>query len=692
MKAICIQTGCTRAFELQALSEAASHPIPQKQNTRRKPPNQTRQSATMLEMNPNLDFLLAGLALLLFVLFHFHRQRRLRDCRSDLFLGMLLTAIVALLAGIVRNTALYVSDGACVPLIKGSMALILILQILIHFELFLYGEYLHGSSPETLRRTFWLAAIPCLIGAVLVLADLNGTRIFRVMPERALVPGPYYAVLYGGLLLLDLAAMLRSIQDCRKMGRRSCLAVPEAAVVLLLCTLLHLRAGIHMLTWFGIAMAVTILYLLMFNPDSYLDPLTQVFNYQYFEQWSAEQLTRKKPLYLLVVELNQLKRIRKLYGVDMGNEMLRAVGDVLWTLEPKRRVFRTAVERFALCTDEQADYEALKSRVLAFLEQPAVLGPARLQISAVLCGMTAVETSHLKGRMLAYAEHLLALAAKKQPPQFVQSGEETLRRFLYEEVVERFLETALAQNCFEVWYQPIYSPKERRFVSMEALSRLRHPQLGLVPPDVFIGVAERNGSIPRLGRLQFETICLFLKEHPALMDELRTVKVNLSPRELMEPEYCAELMETIHRHGLPCHWFQFEITETVATEYTRTVTQAVEIFSAESIQLVLDDFGAGYANLSSLLKLPFTTVKVDRSLLRGICEDPRAATFYQGLVTGLQNVGCRVVAEGVERKQEADLLEQWGVDMIQGFYHARPLPPEELLILLAGSACTGTVS
>ena len=139
------------------------------------------------------------------------------------------------------------------------------------------------------------------------------------------------------------------------------------------------------------------------------------------------------------------------------------------------------------------------------------------------------------------------------------------------------------------------------------------------------------------------------------------------------------LIETIREHELPCSWFQFEITETVATEYSSSLYEIGRKITEAGIGLCLDDFGSGFANLNTVLKLPFSSIKLDRSLLVGIEEDSKSSLFYKNIVSVLQNMGYSVIAEGVETRSEMELLAGWGVDMIQGYYFSKPVGEKEIL-------------
>ena len=257
-----------------------------------------------------------------------------------------------------------------------------------------------------------------------------------------------------------------------------------------------------------------------------------------------------------------------------------------------------------------------------------------------------------------------------------------MERFLCLKKVEQFLHTAITNDLFEVYYPPVYSLKEKRYITLEALSRLHHPELGWIPPDIFIQIAEKNNLVDRITNLQFRRICRFIQEHPLLTDRLCNIKMNLSPLDLIQPNSSSRLIRLMDEYGVKHSFIQFEITETVATEYNSALNKAVDDFADSGIGLCLDDFGSGYANLNTVMQLPFSAIKLDRSLLNKICEDPRSANFYHSIVSSFQNMGFHVISEGVETEAEVKLLSDYGVDMIQGFYFSKPLPPEKLLDLL----------
>lgn len=286
------------------------------------------------------------------------------------------------------------------------------------------------------------------------------------------------------------------------------------------------------------------------------------------------------------------------------------------------------------------------------------------------------------GLILEYAEYLEALSAKNGLTEVIQDDYQTMNGFLYNKRVEQYLHKAITEDLFEIYYQPVYSTRKKCFITLEALSRLQHPELGWIAPDVFIQIAEKNHMIEQITELQFSRVCRFLGENRYLMRHLLNVKVNLSSLDLMRNDCSRHFIRIMDAYKIPHNWIQFEITETVATECNAGLRRVAEEFAAAGIGFCLDDFGSGYANLNTVMRLPFSVIKVDRSLLFDICRDEKRAIFYESVVETFHKMNYHIVSEGVETQEEMEKISSWGVEMIQGYYFSKPLPEKELLELL----------
>ena len=305
-----------------------------------------------------------------------------------------------------------------------------------------------------------------------------------------------------------------------------------------------------------------------------------------------------------------------------------------------------------------------------------------ITMPVIISGIMNAQKLGDSGLILEYAEYLEALSAKNGLTEVIQDDYQTMNGFLYNKRVEQYLHKAITEDLFEIYYQPVYSTRKKCFITLEALSRLQHPELGWIAPDVFIQIAEKNHMIEQITDLQFSRVCRFLGENRYLMRHLLNVKVNLSSLDLMRNDCSRHFIRIMDAYKIPHNWIQFEITETVATECNAGLRRVAEEFTDAGIGLCLDDFGSGYANLNTVMRLPFSVIKVDRSLLFDICRDEKRAIFYESVVETFHKMNYHIVSEGVETQEEMEQISSWGVKMIQGYYFSKPLPEKELLELL----------
>ena len=305
-----------------------------------------------------------------------------------------------------------------------------------------------------------------------------------------------------------------------------------------------------------------------------------------------------------------------------------------------------------------------------------------ITMPVIISGIMNAQKLGDSGLILEYAEYLEALSAKNGLTEVIQDHYQTMNGFLYNKRVEQYLHKAITEDLFEIYYQPVYSTRKKCFITLEALSRLQHPELGWIAPDVFIQIAEKNHMIEQITDLQFSRVCRFLGENRYLMRHLLNVKVNLSSLDLMRNDCSRHFIRIMDAYKIPHNWIQFEITETVATECNAGLRRVAEEFTDAGIGLCLDDFGSGYANLNTVMRLPFSVIKVDRSLLFDICRDEKRAIFYESVVETFHKMNYHIVSEGVETQEEMEQISSWGVEMIQGYYFSKPLPEKELLELL----------
>lgn len=630
-------------------------------------------------MSYNMDFLAASLVLLVLILYHFLRRKRLRNVNNRIFEILILVGILDIVFDIITTILMCRADGKLVVLTKLSLTFFYILQDIISVAPLFYTQSLRDVPTEKIKKSIVFWSVPAVILGIVIVTNY-WTGIFFYFDEAGLYhKGTYYLTMYIFALVYVTILAISSVVYYKELGFAKFTVIWEFMLIEGICVLIQAMWPRMLMTGFGIGLSITVLYLTLNNPYGFTDNLTGVFDKSSFDRWMQEQIIRKNDINLITVDLYKLKRINKVFGQSFGDKVLIFVTQIMQQIMESEHIFRITGNRFLIITNSLTDYEKVRNSLLRFFKEDMRIDGETLHFPAIICGITDAAKLGESDVLLQYVEYLASLSPDTNDTILIQDDERTMRGFRYEEEVERFLNTAIEHDLFEVQYQLIYSTETGDYVTMEALSRLRHPNLGPISPEVFISVAERSGQIADIGYLQFRRVCRFIHEHEEIMDKIEKVKFNLSPLELLKQGQSKMLINVIREFDLPFSFFQFEITETVATEYSDNLYRVVSEFINNGIGLSLDDFGSGYANLNTVLKLPFSSIKIDRSLLSGICEDKQVAVFYQNIVSILQNMGYDIISEGVETREQVELLSGWGVDMLQGYYFAKPLDEKELL-------------
>ena len=627
----------------------------------------------------NMDFLIAALVFLSLILFHFMSQKRLENATSSIFRIFIVIGILDVLLDIFCTVLISWEREELAILTEAALTLLYFLQVLVPYAFVCYAKSLRVTSQAQAKKIIFFWAIPTCIMEILVIGNLWNGIFFSLDPQGIYIRGPFYLGMYGFAFFCVLVAMIDSIMYCKKLGIRKFITIWEFMIIALVCVAIQAYDNDILMTGFGLCLGITVLYLTIHNPYGYMDSLTGMFDKQYFEHWFLEQVEQDTRMHLISIDAYRLKNINKIMGNSVGDKMLVSIADLLQRISLSHQVFRIGSNRFLLVTNSLEEYERCRDEVQEFFYRMFEEDGERFRFPAIICGILDCDKLKECDTVLAYIEYLVSLVPETEDVTLVQGDDRTLEGFRYEQEIERFLNTAIEEDLFEVYYQPVFSIKTGDYVTLEALSRLRHPTFGMVPPEIFIDIAEKNRTIAQIGYLQFRKICRFIKENESMMGRIHNVKVNLSPLELLKTGHISSLIETIKQYELPFSYFQFEITETVATEYREELRIAISELANTGIGICLDDFGSGYANLNAVLKLPFSSIKLDRSLMEGICEDPQIALFYRNIVSIFQNMGFNVIAEGVETKEEVELLGKWGVDMIQGYYFSKPLSEQKIL-------------
>ncbi|WP_338488080.1 EAL domain-containing protein [Pseudomonas trivialis] len=398
---------------------------------------------------------------------------------------------------------------------------------------------------------------------------------------------------------------------------------------------------------------------------------------------------RQRCVAVLCVGLDDFKSVNEQFTYQTGDRLLLALADRLRAHSGRLGTLaRLGGDQFALVqADIEQPYEAaeLAQSILDDLEAEFALEHEHIRLRATIGITLFPEDGDSTEKLLQKAEQTMTLAKSRSRNRYqfyIASVDSEIRR---RRELEKDLREALGREQFYLVYQPQISYRDHRVVGVEALIRWQHPEHGMVPPDLFIPLAEQNGTIIAIGEWVLDQACRQLREwHDAGFTALR-MAVNLSTVQLHHSELPRVVNNLMQIYRLPPGSLELEVTETGLMEDISTAAQHLLSLRRSGALIAIDDFGTGYSSLSYLKSLPLDKIKIDKSFVQDLLDDDDDATIVRAIIQLGKSLGMQVIAEGVETAEQEAYIISEGCHEGQGYHYSKPLPARELAAYLKQS-------
>ena len=254
-----------------------------------------------------------------------------------------------------------------------------------------------------------------------------------------------------------------------------------------------------------------------------------------------------------------------------------------------------------------------------------------------------------------------------------------IKKIYEEHDMENEIIEAMKDDRVEVFYQPIYSVKDKVFTSAEALVRIRDKQGELIPPGKFIEVAEKRGLIIQLGEIVFRKVCEFIKEHDLKEYGLKYIEVNLSMVQCGYENLADDFIQIMQETKVDPTAIILEITESASLREKSILLENMKKLKAIGVRFALDDFGTGQSNLNYIVEMPIDVVKFDSTMINAYFENGTATYVMDAAMDMIQGMDLAIVSEGIEEKEQYTKMKQLGIDYIQGYYFSKPVETEKFI-------------
>jgi EAL domain-containing protein (putative c-di-GMP-specific phosphodiesterase class I) len=429
------------------------------------------------------------------------------------------------------------------------------------------------------------------------------------------------------------------------------------------------------------AIGVSILFLKLENPEGYLERRTGVYNEQALRMFLDDSYKKKRPFYMLRIVLNKLENQEEiLYTVQMDS-LVRKITAYFESLNGVS-VFKHAGWEYTLLFLKEEQMNDAAEAVLKRFDASWHIDKKLIDIDVEIIKVPDCYIVYDANQMLEVLQ-MFVMHSKRHGLTGIQSMEESwIERKKKDAAASKTIEDAIRENRIEVFYQPIYSTKEKCFVSAEALSRIRTKDGSILPPAAFIPVAEKNGMIIPIGEIVFRKTCEFIQTEKLWEKGIQYIEINLSALQCSQDDLAENYIRIMEETGINPQMINLEITESAALESKDVLLANMNKLIEYGVSFSLDDFGTGYSNLNYILELPVQIVKFDRQMTTSYFENEKGRLIMEAAIGMIKAVGMKIVSEGVETKEQLDTLSEIEINYIQGFYFSKPVCGEEFLKLL----------
>lgn len=413
------------------------------------------------------------------------------------------------------------------------------------------------------------------------------------------------------------------------------------------------------------------------------DELTGLPNRRYFKEilnkYIDNYTSTSEEMTLVFLDLDNFKMINDTFGHSKGDLLLKEVAGILIEcLSNNDLVFRFGGDEFVLlCFNIKSKEQVVKlsEKILNALIKTIVIDKHQLHVTASLGILIYNDNPTDYENCLIYTDNAM-YKAKANGRNGYAIYDPFLKEFFKDKLILKMdIEEALENNEFILYYQPQVDIKNGNIVGAEALIRWVHKEKGIIFPDEFIPIAEETGLISKIGAWVLEKACYQLKGWQDINLGLIKVSVNLSAQQFLKSDLTKVVKDTLAKTGVNPECLELEITESMTMDVNYTIKTLIELRQL-GVAISIDDFGTGYSSLSYLKRFPVNFLKIDKSFVRDIMNEENDANIVETIISMAHNLGLKVIAEGVEDRQQLEFLKQHNCDFVQGYFFSRPISSE----------------
>ena len=424
---------------------------------------------------------------------------------------------------------------------------------------------------------------------------------------------------------------------------------------------------------------------------AHFDDLTKLSNRVLFYDRLNKMLSRANRdnllFALLVLDLDRFKIVNDTLGHNTGDILLRMTAErLLKCVRDSDTVSRLGGDEFAIILagiKKEQNAATVAQKIIDCLENPFIINDEPVTIGTSIGITIHPSDGNSPDSLVKNADMAMYKAKRGGRNRYEFYNSEMNAASITHFAVENKLREAIKNEEFLLYYQPQVDIHTETIVGTEALIRWQHPQQGLVLPNDFMPIAEETGLIIPIGEWVLRTACMQNKLWQNSGYQHIPVSVNVSPRQFRQDGFAEKVAQVLNETGLDTLSIEIELTESILMYDEELVMARLELLTARGVRLSIDDFGTRYSSMKYLKRLPIHTLKIDMSFVADITTNPNDKAICEAIITMAHSLNLKVVAEGIETREQLDVLRSIGCDIVQGFWFHKPISAEKITDLLS---------
>ncbi len=529
------------------------------------------------------------------------------------------------------------------------------------------------------KSSFIILSIPIIIDVAIILTNPIHQQIFYFTPDKMYYHGYLMNVLYADAFVYLITGILLLIKYHDALGPIKLISFILVFVFSCIPVGYQMVNSEVLIQLFFESMALLAILLAMENADEVINPITKTYNR--YALLNDIETNRKNGIHysLISVKIANFRYYNQTLGVVRMARMIGCIAEWFNSVfdDPLINVYYAENARFAILV-----YNERRERIKEITETIFNRFNKKWSCSNIKLSLPAEIAVFNVPRDIKESEQILLnvdtrFDTKLQETKIIygDSSTESSRRIAIEQAIRK----AIAKKSFLVYFQPIWDVKNEKIHSAEALVRMIDDDLGFLPPDEFISIAEENGSIIEIGEIVLDKVCRSYQEHNMQKLGLDYIEVNLSVLQCLSENLVTDICGILDQAGMPAIHINLEVTESAMMSNHDLFFQTINELKAKGFSFSLDDYGTGYSNISYIFELPFDLIKIDKGLLWASDTKAKAKALLEHTIQMMHAIGLKTVVEGAETKEHIELLKNLETDYIQGFYFSKPLPVEDFV-------------